>query len=76
VSTSATKASTTSLMPLWESSLHLLATTPSSPKVPFAHFLWSSVATDQQLPHYSGNSTTTKGLGFLYACIHIYFCNI
>ena len=61
VSTGLTKESTVPLTPPWEFSLHLLVTTPSPlPEVPFTCFLWPSVAADQQLPHYSCSSTTTR----------------
>lgn len=61
-----TEPSTAPLTPPPESGLHLLATTPSSPEVPFARFLWSSAAADQQ-PHCSGGGTGTASEGFLYA---------
>lgn len=62
-----TEPSTAPLTPPPESGLHLLATTPSSPEVPFARFLWASAAADQQQPHCSGGATATEGLGFLHA---------
>ncbi|NP_001143118.1 Uncharacterized protein Zm00014a_009518 [Zea mays] len=65
-----TEPSTAPLTPPPESSLQLLATTPSSPEVPFAQFLWSSAAADQQA-HCSGGGTGTgtgtASDGFLHA---------
>ncbi|XP_066393965.1 uncharacterized protein At1g76660-like [Miscanthus floridulus] len=59
-----TEPSTAPVTPPPESGLHLLATTPSSPEVPFARFLWSSAAADQQ-QHCSGGGMVTEG--FLHA---------
>lgn len=59
-----TEPSTAPVTPPPESGLHLLATTPSSPEVPFARFLWSSAAADQQ-PHCSPGGMVTEG--FLHA---------